>query len=372
MEQHTKEIKHQNVRYKYRDGGCLFGYVKDRVAEVPDKFPWISWKGALMPYELYQKIIRFFEWSQKEHKSEALVHLYYNDKTEEWMAWAPPQRSMGMTVKSLDDHENFKQSSEFKGFIKIGTAHHHCTTSAFQSGTDSNDECTGNGLHYTIGKLDEAKYDTHFRAVFNGNMQKVHPYYWIGLPDHLAKAVELAPELMEEAYGIAMGAHAPKEMEVPELWKSNFFHESAFSQNTYNGRNYNSYTPGSEWDPVKKEWVRDQPNTNGPTSTPNQSNLPKLATSQPKKESENTIGLNNEDMADLALSNIVREFDLGASQIRRIAAAIANEHYRTGIKGEDEIEQCLTEYGLSQIWLLSWLDENEAWARGENTWNGAS
>jgi hypothetical protein len=401
-----KEIRHQNIRYKYADGGPLYGYVKDRSVEVPERFPWINWKGEPMPYELYQKILRFFEWSQAEHKSEALVYLYYNDKEREWMAWAPPQESRGMTVKSKEDHPNFKQANEFKGFIKIGTAHHHCTMSAFQSGTDRDDECTGNGLHYTIGKLDERAVDYHFRAVFNGNMQNVDPYYWIGLPPNMEKAIELAPELTTEAYKQALTAHAPKDMEVPEIWKENFFPSTYSTQGSrFPGSDYH---PGSTWNPITKTWERwnsgasengggngsgaeggvaaggatngtasvgagatagantGDAKANGDTPAKQQPVVSLPNKSQGVATAERHGGLSNEDAADLELSEIVRGHDLGTTQLYRIATALEGENFRTNIVGEFEIEKLLAQYGLGIPWLRNWISDNDQWA----SWSG--
>ena len=45
----------------------------------------------------------------------------------------------------------------------FGTVHHHCSTSAFQSGTDEADETNREGFHFTIGNLDKEDIDIHFR-----------------------------------------------------------------------------------------------------------------------------------------------------------------------------------------------------------------
>jgi hypothetical protein len=46
----------------------------------------------------------------------------------------------------------------------FGTVHHHCSSSAFQSGTDHSDELSREGLHFTIGNLDKPfDLDIHAR-----------------------------------------------------------------------------------------------------------------------------------------------------------------------------------------------------------------
>lgn len=370
-----KQVKHENKLYKFVDGGILYGYVVDKAATVPEKFPWINWGGNLMPYELWQKIIRFFKWSYDEHKSESLVYLYYNEKEEKWLAWAPPQEGIGMTVKSKDDHENFKQSNEFKGYIKVGTGHHHCSAGAFASGTDRDDEKDANGFHFTVGKLDEARLDLHFRATFNGNVQVVNPCNWIDLPEHLAKAVALAPQLENEAYSIALKAHAPKEMEVDAQWKANFFHERQW-QGSSQGSGYQGYQQGKDWhphktwDPTTGKYISKHSGTNGAgesgktTSSqagPYNPALPVVTAQQSAPTSASHGGVTTEEMAELELSVLVEKFSLGTAELRRIQAALCNEHYRTGIKGEDEIEGILKQYGLTPKWLAEWINENDQW-----------
>jgi len=41
--------------------------------------------------------------------------------------------------------------------------HHHCSTSAFQSGTDEADEVDREGIHFTVGNLNTDEFDLHCR-----------------------------------------------------------------------------------------------------------------------------------------------------------------------------------------------------------------
>lgn len=51
------------------------------------------------------------------------------------------------------------------GWAEAGSVHHHCSSGAFQSGTDHSDEMKASGLHITIGKIgsDEYEIDARFR-----------------------------------------------------------------------------------------------------------------------------------------------------------------------------------------------------------------
>lgn len=251
-------IKHKDSVYTYVDGGVLSGYTKR--GTIPEQFPWIWWSGTKMPHLLWQTIIAFFEYTYDKSKDESVVYLYYNEETNQWMAWAPPQRGMGMTVRTVDDHVNWKQQEEFPGgFVRVGTGHHHCVTNAFQSGTDSNDEFTGNGLHFTVGLMDKEFHDLHARAVFNGNMIEVELDDWIELADKY-RALNLPPELIGYAYDYSLQSKAPKEIEVPQMWKDNFlsFATTGYGlQTSHQGhcsQELNRFTGTSEVNGVKGYW----------------------------------------------------------------------------------------------------------------------
>lgn len=221
-------IKYKDAIYTYADGGVLKGYTKR--GTIPDGVPFIEWHGNKMPHRIWQTILAFFAWTYDTYKDEALVHLYYNEATGNWIAWAPPQRGQGMTVKTEENHVNWKQAEEFIGYVKIGTAHHHCSMKAFQSGTDHADECTGNGLHYTVGDMDKQFHDLHARAVFNGNMVEVVLDDWIELADRY-RNLNLPPELLNTAYDYSLQSRAPKDIEVPQQWKDNFLRWTSSTHN---------------------------------------------------------------------------------------------------------------------------------------------
>lgn len=115
---------------------------------------------------MWQDIIDWCVISYEEFKSETLVFLYYDLNTKEnaWSFWIPPQITNGMTVKSNPESEFF--ADERKNFpdTMFGTVHHHCSSSAFQSGTDHSDELDREGLHFTVGHCNKTDdLDLHLR-----------------------------------------------------------------------------------------------------------------------------------------------------------------------------------------------------------------
>lgn len=220
-----KPIKHGDKIFIYNDGGGgpLYGFVPDRSYQLADGMPWIGWRGSKLPHHWWQKIGAFFRWTYERPggKDEALVYLYYNETTRDWTVWAPPQKGIGMTVNRLTEHANNAQETEFRGFQRVGTVHHHCSAKAFASGTDQQDEMHSNGLHITIGEIDKSRWDLHARAVFNGNVRETDLEHWIGMADKYAN-LQLPPELESAAYEYSLHLPPPKEYQFPEQWRENF------------------------------------------------------------------------------------------------------------------------------------------------------
>lgn len=214
------QIKHKDAIYTYVDGGLIKGYTKR--GGIPEGVPFIKWHGAKMPHALWRQILAFFAWTYDTGpRDESLVYLYYNEATENWLAWAPPQKGIGMTVNTIENHPNWSQAEAFVGYVKVGTGHHHNASSAFQSSTDKNDEESGNGLHFTVGHMDKTWHDLHARAVFNGNMIETSLHEWVELADKY-KNLNLPPELLVTAYDYSLKSCADKEVLVPQQWKDNF------------------------------------------------------------------------------------------------------------------------------------------------------
>jgi hypothetical protein len=173
---------------------------------------------------LWQSILAFFEWSMEATKSETVVHLFYHEGEARWEALVLPQAGYdGMTVKLIDDHPNRIPTYQRlgRGFRPMGTVHHHCTSSAFQSGTDSNDEKTKEGLHITIGNVTHARYSIHGRVSFRNEMYDDPEWMdWF----HLARPELLSfvpPKLYDDLCKHQLTTPPPKDTAFPDWWKEN-------------------------------------------------------------------------------------------------------------------------------------------------------
>lgn len=84
-------------------------------------------------------------WEQKH--SEAMVDITYSEK-HGYRLFVPPQEATAGGVECKRNLEHYK------GQI-IGTIHSHCNFGAYHSGTDQHDANDHDGIHITIGKVDQ-------------------------------------------------------------------------------------------------------------------------------------------------------------------------------------------------------------------------
>jgi len=135
---------------------CENDFVKgfQKGEKVKQCAPHVEWKGAGMPLDIIQMALAFFQDIDHEHKGEAQARFFYSLEKRDWFIWAFPQETAGMTTKELEESEEYNKNRAFipKGYISMGTIHSHCDSSAFQSGTDHQDELIQIGIHITLGK----------------------------------------------------------------------------------------------------------------------------------------------------------------------------------------------------------------------------
>ncbi len=191
-----------------------------------------EWSGPKISPAVWNEVLAFFKWTYDTTKSESQVRLYCNYRTREWKAWAFPQiRGTGMTTKELDDHpQTAIQRARFSdqdGWFYYGTVHHHCSTSAFQSGTDERNENNQEGLHITVGHLDRALFDIDARLYHAKtkitNMQI--GWFWdVGNPLEGVSpmiAAMMPAHYKENFCKLQMGTPPAADLVFPEIWKEN-------------------------------------------------------------------------------------------------------------------------------------------------------
>jgi hypothetical protein len=110
----------------------------------------LEYSGPRFAPDTWHQVMSFFRWTHKETRSESQVRLYVNHRLGRWGAWAFPQEARtGMSARELPVPETPDQarerfaswdSSPSDDWLYFGTAHHHCSASAFQSSTDEENE----------------------------------------------------------------------------------------------------------------------------------------------------------------------------------------------------------------------------------------
>lgn len=179
---------HGKKAYRPVNHDLYVGWEEDTETVIVEAEPTHRWRGGKINFALWDQICAFMRWSQKTYKAESMLFLFYNTVTNEWAAGVFPQEHMGMTVKMLPNHPLYAEDRKKfgKDWVQLGTVHHHCTSSAFQSSVDKDDECNRDGVHITLGKMEEFSLDTDIRQVFDGIQSKSRMIDWVALPDFLS------------------------------------------------------------------------------------------------------------------------------------------------------------------------------------------
>ena len=146
--------------------------------------PELRWTGAPIPMGIWRRLAGFFRHANATWKSEAQARLFYKAETKEWKVVVAPQRvgtgmySGELKGYSLDAEKSALRArifAEAEGFLPNGTMHSHCDCSAFQSGTDHEDEVSQPGIHVTLGRISSDKVHVHGRV----SLRKVlYPVVW--------------------------------------------------------------------------------------------------------------------------------------------------------------------------------------------------
>lgn len=135
----------------------------DEIPELAEQKETFVLKANKIPYQLIKEVMAFFYAVHKEHKSEAVVLLCYED--EKWSVYVPEQTALACSVK----YEN----NNGKRFV--GSIHSHPGFGTFASGTDDRDEANFDGIHLIISRFEEVMPELACYVVINGRRFQVEP-----------------------------------------------------------------------------------------------------------------------------------------------------------------------------------------------------
>ena len=187
----------------------------------------LDYNGPKFSAQMWHQVMSFFRWTNKEMDSESQVRLYVNIKLGRWGAWAFPQEARtGMSAREIATPETPEQAverfaswdSEPSGdWLYFCTVHHHCSASAFQSGTDEENERNQDGLHLTVGRMDAERHDLHARFYLNGNC--FTPDLSLFWPVEPELAEKVPATMLDELARFQMCAKVV--VDFPDYWRKN-------------------------------------------------------------------------------------------------------------------------------------------------------
>lgn len=122
---------------------------KGKISHLKEEEDFADMNTPMMDSSILHIVTSFFRDVYIIHNSESVVLIHYNPKTKEYYIEAPKQEVGHSSVHKYDS--TFRQND----FLNIGTIHSHSNFGAFHSGTDVKDEECREGLHITIGNVDD-------------------------------------------------------------------------------------------------------------------------------------------------------------------------------------------------------------------------
>jgi len=144
----------------------------DKISILGDLKPYAKLHIEKIPGPVFGKIYSFFKEVYKEFYSECVALLYYNPKTKKYKTYIPNQEVSSASV-------DYVKNKTFKDHMLMCSIHSHASMSAFHSGTDSDDEKNFDGLHVTVGKMNQDTLDISASIVANGSRFIVNPLDYI-------------------------------------------------------------------------------------------------------------------------------------------------------------------------------------------------
>jgi hypothetical protein len=126
-----------------------------------------------IPNEDFAKICKFFYWAYKKHGGESVVLIYYNDTTKEFEIFPTDQEVSSASAKYK------KSGKSHDGFLLVGTIHSHANFGAGHSGVDDDDELNFDGLHITVGNVNDTYPSISCSVVVNGERFMYDPEEYV-------------------------------------------------------------------------------------------------------------------------------------------------------------------------------------------------
>jgi len=157
--------------YLRKDTGLIHAIVKvEKISFLKEIRKEASLRLPKIPAEMMAQAILFFKKIFETKKSEAIVIGYYSSESKKYLFDAPKQTVDPATV-------NYKPEGKFHqgAFQLVMSIHCHGASGAFHSPGDTNDESDFDGLHITIGNIDQPYFSIVSSVVVNNNRFTLKP-----------------------------------------------------------------------------------------------------------------------------------------------------------------------------------------------------
>lgn len=264
-----EQIIHENKLYNQVDTDLFTTYEEIKALSTENITP--VFKGAKIPRHMWKSILAFMKQSYDQFKSETLVYLFYDEKSETpWDWWVPPQETAGMTVESSPEDPKYQKQRKGYSDTMFGTVHHHCSTSAFQSGTDEADEVNREGIHFTVGNMDKEKeFDIHCRITIGGCHAEINAGTYIEQAESPFKKTALIPDDIKQE--IKNYLHTKDIVTLhPNYKECTFPQMNNVTKRTYTVKSYKNKYPtqlGWNYGNQAQDWYDDVPKKNNEETT---------------------------------------------------------------------------------------------------------
>lgn len=116
-----------------------------------------------IPGSYVSKLTKFFKWAYDEYNGESIVLIYYDPELNDFEIFPTDQEVSGASASYT------KEGLSHTGYLLVGTIHSHANFGASHSGVDDDDELNFDGVHVTIGNVNDTYQSISCSVVVNGN-----------------------------------------------------------------------------------------------------------------------------------------------------------------------------------------------------------
>lgn len=221
----------------------------DKISFLEDIPTFAKINIPMISKKMIGNILGFFKEVYRLYKSEAIVLLFYNKNRKSYKIFVPEQE---VSRASL----SYETTKTIKDHILIGSIHSHGSMTAFHSGTDVGDEAKFDGIHLTIGKVDETLFDICGSIAVNGMRVPISPENYInGLESReyttyfpsmfrpgfeVIKGEKIYKNDVKTNFGYTLNA-APEDFNFNEKWLDNV------KEKTYHVYDYSGFGGNSRY-----------------------------------------------------------------------------------------------------------------------------